>query len=104
MQDGVDITTFTVAGRAEVRAYYVGTALCVAFATWSLETHNALKASAIVLGGFASSRVLTYCLDGTDPDPGYRLHQHAVFAAEIAGTLMALLMMRLLGNQSNKEQ
>ena len=44
MQDGVDITTLTVAGRAEVRAYYVGTALCVAFAIWSLDTHHALKA------------------------------------------------------------
>ena len=33
-----------VVGRAEVRAYYVGTALCVAFAIWSLETQPALKA------------------------------------------------------------
>ena len=34
----------SLAGRAEVRAYYVGTALCVGFAIWSLETQHALKA------------------------------------------------------------
>ena len=61
MQDGVDIAKFNVAGRAEVRAYYVGTALCVAFAIWSLETHDALKAVRGVCGYVCAHAALIIC-------------------------------------------
>ena len=57
-----------------------------------------------MLGGFASSRVLTYCLDGVDPDSDLRWHQHAVFTSEVVGTLLALVMMFLLSKQKRKNK
>ena len=57
-----------------------------------------------MLGGFASSRVITYALDGVDPDPNFRLHQHAVFTLEVTGTLVSLLLLYLLGKHANAEK
>ena len=97
MQDGVAFDSFTVAGKAEVRAYYVGTALAVAYACISLETRLALRMVAIVLGGFASTRVVGYSLDGVDADDSFRMHQHGVFCAEVFGSLLAVCFLASLG-------
>ena len=49
-QDGVDFVSFPTAGKAEVRAYYVGTALCVSWCCWCASTSDALFTGAVVLG------------------------------------------------------
>lgn len=49
-QDGVDFISFPTAGKAEVRAYYVGTALCVSWCCWCASTSDALFTGAVVLG------------------------------------------------------
>ena len=54
-QDGIDFGSFPVAGRAEVRAYYVGTALGASFVLLTCDTDTALKMTTIVLGGFAGA-------------------------------------------------
>ncbi len=90
--DGVDFASFPVAGKAEVRAYYVGSALCVARVVLMSELRSALLAIAVVLGGFAGARVVAYALEGVDPDPGLALHQNAVFVSEVVGSLTALLL------------
>ena len=95
--DGIDFASFPVAGKAEVRAYYVGTALCVARTVLVSELRSALLAVAIVLGGFAGTRVVAYALDGVDQDPGLALHQNAVFALEVFGSLTALLLRQRAG-------
>ena len=83
-QDGVDFDSLPVAGRAEVRAYYVGTAL---------------KMVTVVLGGFAVARGFGYILDGADANPTLALNQHAVFVAEVAGCSLAALMLALGGGE-----
>ena len=98
-QDGIDFGSFPVAGRAEVRAYYVGTALGASFVLLTCDTDTALKMTTIVLGGFAAARVYGYCLDGSDPDPALALHQHGVFVAEVVGSSLAALMLALRGGQ-----
>jgi hypothetical protein len=70
-QDGISFDSFTIAGKAEVRAYYVGTALCISWMCITSKVNVGLQAIAIVLGGFASSRLVTYYLDGVDPDPAF---------------------------------
>jgi len=92
-QDGVPFASFPTAGKAEVRAYYVGTALCVSWSILSSEAVAALRAIAVVLGGFASARVYGYAVDGVDADAALRMHQHAVFIAEVAGCTMALVLL-----------
>ena len=92
IQDGVDFDAFPIAGRAEVRAYYVGTALAVAWACLVHDTQRALASIAIVLGGFAGARVFGYAIDGADADRGRRNHQHGVFVAELLGCSVAGLL------------
>eukprot|EP00658_Telonema_sp_P-2_P011862 TRINITY_DN14537_c0_g1_i2.p1 TRINITY_DN14537_c0_g1~~TRINITY_DN14537_c0_g1_i2.p1 ORF type:complete len:189 (+),score=56.72 TRINITY_DN14537_c0_g1_i2:76-642(+) len=91
-QDGVQFNEMNVAARAEVRAYYVGTALCIAAGLLALPANQALRGVGMVLGCFAGSRVLSYASDGIDSDEGFRLHQHCVFAAEVLGTVVAVLL------------
>eukprot|EP00316_Scyphosphaera_apsteinii_P025658 CAMPEP_0119311776 /NCGR_PEP_ID=MMETSP1333-20130426/23835_1 /TAXON_ID=418940 /ORGANISM="Scyphosphaera apsteinii, Strain RCC1455" /LENGTH=127 /DNA_ID=CAMNT_0007316247 /DNA_START=193 /DNA_END=576 /DNA_ORIENTATION=+ len=102
LQDGVDFDSFSIAGKAEVRAYYAGTALCIAWVCLTSEIHTALRlrAIAIVLGGFAGSRVLGYALDGVDSDPVLRFHQNAVFASEMLGTGTALVLQFVVASAS----
>ena len=88
-QDGVMFDAFPVAGKAEVRAYYVGTALAVSWACLCCELPVALKAIQVVLGGFWGSRVVGYALDGADANAALRLHQHAVFGVEVLGCAIA---------------
>ena len=88
-QDGVPFDAFPVAGKAEVRAYYVGTALTVSWTCLCCELHVALKAIQVVLFGFWGSRVIGYALDGVDADAALRLHQHAVFCVEVLGCAVA---------------
>jgi hypothetical protein len=92
-QDGVIFDAFPVAGKAEVRAYYVGTALTVSWACLCCELHVALKAIQVVLFGFWGSRVVGYALDGVDADAALRLHQHAVFFVEVFGCAIATLFL-----------
>ena len=98
-QDGVDFDSLPVAGRAEVRAYYVGTALGVSFILLSSDTGTALKMVTVVLGGFAVARGFGYILDGADANPTLALNQHAVFVAEVAGCSLAALMLALGGGE-----
>ena len=91
--DGVDFNSFTIAGQAEVRAYYFGTALSLSWVMLTCELRVALKAIQLVLGGFASSRVYTYYKDGVDADPSFRMHQHCVFAAEVGGCSLATFLL-----------
>ena len=98
-QDGIDFGSFPVAGRAEVRAYYSGTAIGVSFVLLSCDIGTALKMTSIVLGGFAAARVYGYFLDGADREPTLALHQHAVFIAEVVGSSLAALMLALRGDK-----
>ena len=84
-----------VAGRAEIRAYYTGTALAIGSVLLSAEVRTALRTVAFVLGGFAGSRMLSYTIDGVDSDPSYRLHQHGVFVGECLGTLTAAALLAM---------
>eukprot|EP00656_Telonema_subtile_P058442 TRINITY_DN9899_c0_g1_i1.p1 TRINITY_DN9899_c0_g1~~TRINITY_DN9899_c0_g1_i1.p1 ORF type:complete len:140 (+),score=25.70 TRINITY_DN9899_c0_g1_i1:151-570(+) len=102
-QDGIDFDGLTVAGRAEVRAYYVGTAMCVSLVCLCAPKRTALQAIAVVLGGFAASRVLSYALDGVDTDAGFRLHQHAVFGMEILGCATALVLLQVARPELKRE-
>ena len=95
--DGVEFGSFPIAGKAEVRAYYFGTALAVAWTCLTSETKAALKQVAVVLGGFASARVVGYAVDGVDTNSSFRHHQHAVFALEILGSLAAGTLLRCVG-------
>ena len=90
--DGIKFNELNLAGRAEIRAYYVGTALCISFACWYLPTDLSLRAIAVVLGGFASSRVLSYYQDGVDSVESLRNHQNLVFTAEVIGTIVTVFL------------
>ena len=90
--DGIDINSLPVAGRAEVRAWYVGTALTTSWTISTLDTRAALQAIAIVLGGFASSRVVTYAVEGVDANLSFALHQNMVFGLEVAGSVTACVL------------
>eukprot|EP00037_Helgoeca_nana_P011380 m.102280 g.102280 ORF g.102280 m.102280 type:complete len:145 (+) comp20799_c0_seq1:155-589(+) len=90
MEDGVDFDRFPVAGKAEVRAWYFGTALLAAWVCLVSETAFALQAIAVILGGFAAARVVGYSIDGVDEN-GSR-HQHAVFVVEVIGCGLALIL------------
>ena len=84
--DGLRFNDFTVAGRAELRSYYSGTALAVSHALRTSPPRLGLQTALCVLGGFASARAYGYAIDGVDQHSGFRLHQHAVFFAELLGT------------------
>ena len=103
-QDGVPFASFPTAGKAEVRAYYVGTALCVSWTIVSSEAAAALRAIAVVLGGFASARVYGYAVDGVDANAALRTHQHAVFAAEVAGCAAALGLLTAQSRGKNERK
>lgn len=90
--DGIDFASVPPAGRAELRAYYVGTAFVIAWFTFTSPLRTAVTAQAIVLGGFASTRVVAYALEGQDTDPGLRFSQHAVFASECMGAASMLFL------------
>lgn len=102
--DGIRFDTFPVCGKAEVRAYYFGTALTVSYLIFTSEQAVALHIISLVLGGFASARVLGYVQDGVDADDSLRLHQHVVFGLEVTGTLIALFLQRPLGASSNNKK
>ena len=104
MEDGVDFNSFTIAGKAEVRAYYVGTALAVAWGCCSSDTRAALQLVAIVLGGFAGTRVLGYLLDGVDPNEAFRFHQNAVFVVEVLGCLLARYLGRRVSESAPRSK
>jgi hypothetical protein len=88
-QDGVKFDQFPVAGKAEVRAYYCGTAACISYVCFFTELPVALKAIQVALGGFWGSRVVGYALDGVDSNADRRFHQHAVFGFEVLGCFVA---------------
>ena len=90
--DGIDFASVPPAGRAELRAYYVGTAFVIAWFTFTSPLRTAVTAQAIVLGGFASTRVVVYAQEGQDTDPGLRFSQHAVFASECMGAALMLFL------------
>lgn len=91
--DGIEFEGMPVAGRAEIRAYYVGTAVALGSAMLRLETRAALEMIVTVLGAFAITRVVAYKLDGVDATTPLRRHQHAVFALEVVGTVTASLLL-----------
>jgi hypothetical protein len=96
-QDGVAFDTFPVAGKAEVRAYYCGTAAVVSYVCFCCELSVAMRAIQIVLGGFWSARVVGYCVDGIDTNPDLRFHQHLVFSLEVLGCAIATCFLTVLG-------
>ena len=87
--DGISFDSFTIAGRAEVRAYYFGTALALAWIMMSADLSLALQTIRVVLGGFASARVCGYAKDGVDANASLRLHQHCIFCVEVIGCATA---------------
>ena len=89
--DGLRFNDFTVAGRSELRSYYSGTALAVSHALHTSPPRLGLQTALLVLGSFASARAYGYAIDGVDHNSGFRLHQHAVFFAELLGTSGAAL-------------
>ena len=91
--DGISFDTFPVAGRAEVQAYYVGTAATISYICFFCDLSIALKAIQLVLGGFWGCRVVAYALEGADTDPGLRFHQHTVFGLEILGSAVATYLL-----------
>ena len=101
--DGVDFASFPTAGKAEVRAYYVGTALCVAWTVLRSELRAALLAIAVVLGGFAGTRVVGYALDGVDGDEALAFHQNAVFVSEVVGCTVALMLLPAAARDTAKK-
>ena len=68
-------------------------ALCVAWVLLTSAARPACAAVAVVLGGFAAARVVGYVIDGVDADAALRFHQNAVFASEVLGATVALLLM-----------
>ena len=93
--DGVDFEAINTAGKAEIRAWYFGTALVVTYACFFLHTKSALAAVYVTLGGFWVARVVGYSLDGVDADPNLALRQHVVFAAEVAGSMIGFALHRV---------
>ena len=94
---GVDYSSQGVAGRAELRAYYLGSALCISASFFKSLLHPsadglrwALVQGALVLGGFASSRVASYVQEG--PDPLQRAAD-VTFVVEVIGTVVALVLL-----------
>lgn len=92
--DGLDFDSLGVAARAELRAYYVGTALTIFYICFFAEDFMALLCITIVLGAFASTRVIGYLIEGSDADDGFRRHQHGVFFCEVLGFCVALLFLK----------
>ena len=90
---GLDFDSFNVAGRAEVRAYYFGTALSVAGVLCFCPARLALMMMLAVLGGFSSARILGYVVDGVDADPKLQVVQHTMFGAELVGTIVAAALL-----------
>ena len=68
--DSIQFDEMPVAGRAEVRAYYVGTALTLGSAMTTLEAGTAVWLIRLVLGGLALTRVVAYAIDGVDSKQG----------------------------------
>mmetsp|Transcript_10986 Transcript_10986/g.13753 ORF Transcript_10986/g.13753 Transcript_10986/m.13753 type:complete len:139 (+) Transcript_10986:86-502(+) len=101
-QDGVEFETFPIAGRAEVRAWYVGTALCISWILFSSELGRALQTIAIVLGGFAFARVVGYAKDGMDTNEALRLHQNGVFCLEVLGSSTSLFLLSTMEKVKTK--
>ena len=94
---GLNFDAQKIAARAELRAWYTGTALVVAYQLLKGSSdRDGLITVAVVLGGFAGARVIGYARDGADTNKKRRLHQHAVFFSEVLGTCTALLLLFLV--------
>lgn len=102
--NGIDFNSLPVAGRAELRAYYVGTALFVAWICATLDVAHSLRAVAILLGTFVATRALGYWVDGVDPDPTLRTQQHGTCCAELIGCIAALALGGVCGRPKQKQR
>ena len=106
---GVDYSSQGVSGRAELRAYYLGSSLCLSLSFFrslllppSLDGLRwALIQGALVLGGFAASRVASYVQEGRDYDDPLRAAD-ATFVVEVIGTVVALAFLGTIGKSSGK--
>lgn len=99
--DGVDFESFPTAGKAEVRAYYVGTAVCVMWTVIKTKHEISLPAIAILLGTFAGARVVGYCIDGVDSNADLALHQNVVFGLEVFGCATSLFSVFFVAARQN---
>jgi hypothetical protein len=108
--DGIDFSVPPAAGRAELSGWYAGTAfgLALAFAgvpvlgLSSIPLRSRLGLIALVVGGFAASRLVSYARDGVDADPDLAARQNATFAAESVGCLLALLFFFMVGDEDTE--
>lgn len=105
---GSDYDSEGVAGRAERRAYYAGSALCVAWATFpgldaSTNVLGSLLSVRLVIGGFVLGRLVGYLVDGRDQTT---TAADAVFILEfvdLLATQVCLLWLRKSGHMMGKD-
>jgi hypothetical protein len=99
---GVDYNSQSITGRAELRAYYAGTSLCLSAILFDgrVTIDTKLKSIAYTLGGFVLGRVVNYYRLGKDPDD----HSgEIVVALEIIG-LVACVALRYLNCAGRRKQ
>mmetsp|Transcript_17085 Transcript_17085/g.35179 ORF Transcript_17085/g.35179 Transcript_17085/m.35179 type:complete len:141 (+) Transcript_17085:49-471(+) len=93
---GVDFTSQTITGRAELRAWYAGTALTLAALIFDgrVLVDTKLKAIGYCLSGFIIGRLVNYNSLGRDPN---EISGEIVISLEIVG-LVASTILRYLNN------
>lgn len=108
---GVDYLSQSISGRAELRAYYIGSSLSLAASFFKATLHSpsvssvrwALRTGALVLGSFALSRAASYAQEGRDRDD--RLHAaDATFVAEVVGATIALALLGAMPEEQADEK
>jgi len=87
---GLFYKTLDISAKAEVRAYYLGASLAMAFTLKNADTRTALQVIAVTLSGNCLGRLLGYYGDGVDSNPLQRQQMHITFVLEVAGCLLAL--------------
>ena len=90
---GIDFSKLNVGGQAEISAYYVGTSWAIGFVMLTAEITMALETAIFTLGGFVITRLFAYARTGVDKDSAVEMFQHAMFAAELNGTLAGIFLL-----------
>lgn len=97
---GVDYNSQSLPGRAELRAYYAGTALIVVGGMLHQDIKVRVKLFLIqcLLGGFACARVVGYCIEG-----GGDFGADCIFVIEVIGATVAHVLKRMETESDKKK-
>ena len=101
--NGIDWFSLAIAGRAELRAYYFGTALALSYCCWDNNRLKALKVVALSMGCFALARFYSYVIDGVDTDAVRALSQHVFTGLEALACAIASGLILVLGEDGWKQ-